>query len=119
MHTQILKVREQNVTVEELVLSSLKNHGYTSPKDKCLLQCFELSTLERMKGRDIDVHTGCDVTSLINDSVSRICFIIHLVKNGDVINSVAKSGDFELSVMKKRCSDLKKKFELPMLIFFN
>ena len=48
---QILKQRYHNVTVQELVLSSLAKHGYSSPNDKCLLQCFELSTLEGIKGQ--------------------------------------------------------------------
>ena len=48
---QILKQRNHNVTVQELVLSSLAKHGYSSPNDKCLLQCFELSTLEGIKGQ--------------------------------------------------------------------
>ena len=48
---QILKQRNHNITVQELVLSSLAKHGYSSPNDKCLLQCFELSTLEGIKGQ--------------------------------------------------------------------
>merc|ERR1712018_415460 len=48
---KIFKQRNINVTVQELVLSSLAKHGYSGPNDKCLLQCFELSTLEQIKGQ--------------------------------------------------------------------
>lgn len=48
---KIFKQRNLTVTAESLVLSALTKHGYTGPNDKCLLQCFELSTLERMKGQ--------------------------------------------------------------------
>ena len=40
-----------DTTVEDLVLTALSKHGYSGPDDNCILQSFELSTLERLKGR--------------------------------------------------------------------
>ena len=48
---KILAERGKNVTVEDLVLAALSKHGYSGPDDKCLLQSFELSSIERLKGR--------------------------------------------------------------------
>ena len=48
---KILKDRNHETTAQKLVIDSLKKHGYTGPNDKCLLQCFELSILEEIKGQ--------------------------------------------------------------------
>ena len=48
---KILAERGNNVTIEDLVLADLSKHGYKGPDDKCLLQSFELSTMNRLKGR--------------------------------------------------------------------
>ena len=45
---QILKSRKINVTFEDLALSALAKHGYSSATDPCYLQCFELSSLEKL-----------------------------------------------------------------------
>lgn len=50
-YSQILKSRGKNVTLEQLLLDSLAKHGYTDRDSDCLLQCFELSTLEKLKNR--------------------------------------------------------------------
>jgi glycerophosphoryl diester phosphodiesterase len=60
---KILKARGVDITTEELVLKSLGDHGYTSRDDKCLLQCFELSTLEKLKGRGLNDHFYFDLRS--------------------------------------------------------
>ena len=48
---KILPERGISVTVEDLILAALSKHGYVGPDDNCILQCFELSTLERLRGR--------------------------------------------------------------------
>lgn len=48
---KILKGHGIDTTVEDLVLTALSKHGYSGSDDNCILQCFELSTLERLKGR--------------------------------------------------------------------
>ena len=48
-YNKIFMDRNLNTTAQNLVIDSLKKHGYTGPNDKCLLQCFELSILEDIK----------------------------------------------------------------------
>ena len=48
---QVLAQRGTNITVEDLVLNALTKHGYTGSDDKCLLQCFELSTITKFHSR--------------------------------------------------------------------
>ncbi len=48
---RILKSRNINVTVQDLLLQALQKHGYTREDDKCLLQSFELTTIENLKGK--------------------------------------------------------------------
>ena len=43
--------RGKNITIEDLVLNALTKHGYTGSDDKCLLQCFELSTMTKFHSR--------------------------------------------------------------------
>ena len=43
--------RGKNITIEDLVLNALTKHGYTGSDDKCLLQCFELSTITEFHSR--------------------------------------------------------------------
>ena len=51
LSVQILADRGKKVTTEDLVLNALEKHGYVGPSDSCLLQSFELSSLERVKGK--------------------------------------------------------------------
>lgn len=46
---QILKSRATNQTSESLLLTALAELGYSKSEDDCLLQCFELSTMEQLK----------------------------------------------------------------------
>ena len=48
---KVLAQRGTNITVEDLVLNALTKHGYTGSEDKCLLQCFELSTITEFHRR--------------------------------------------------------------------
>ena len=48
-YNKIFMDRNLNTTAQNLVIDSLKKHGYNGPNDKCLLQCFELSILEDIK----------------------------------------------------------------------
>ena len=48
---KVLAQRGTNITIEDLVLNALTKHGYTGSDDKCLLQCFELSTITEFHRR--------------------------------------------------------------------
>ena len=48
---KVLAQRGTNITIEDLVLNALTKHGYTGSDDKCLLQCFELSTIAEFHRR--------------------------------------------------------------------
>ena len=48
---KVLAQRGTNITIEDLVLNALTKHGYTGSDDKCLLQCFELSTITEFHSR--------------------------------------------------------------------
>ena len=43
--------RNSNVTFEEIALEALAKHGYSQSTDPCFLQCFELSSLERLASK--------------------------------------------------------------------
>ncbi len=45
---QVLSSRGVNSSLEALVLRELADHGYSGPTDPCLLQTFELGSLERV-----------------------------------------------------------------------
>ncbi len=58
---KILKDRNVNRTVQGIVLDSLSVHNYTKATDMCIVQCFELSTIEYFKTR-----TGVRTMFLVN-----------------------------------------------------
>jgi len=78
---KILAERGKNVTVEDLVLAALSKHGYSGPDDKCLLQSFELSSIERLKGR-----TGVKRVFLLKRAAKTNQENLQRVKNADVFS---------------------------------